>query len=468
MRRALRFTPAACCPGAAAARRRAADPVRWSSSSKELSKDNGSKSNTIKLVLMRHGQSQWNMEARFTGWADIGLTTEGEREAARAGAALRELGFEIDQCFTSMLKRSVRSAWIMMGEMGTHWVPVTPSWKLNERHYGALTGMSKPEATEKLGHDAVMRWRRSWAEPPPPIAADHPLFHALVDRRYAGAVGSHVVLPSTESLSDVSERVVGFWEAEIQPALRRGEQCLVVAHAHTLRALIKHLDRIGDDDIEELTIPTGTPLVYSLDRETLRPVRRRAMAGMRTSHVAIDEVPLTARPLDEQPCAVEQSPIVNTREIDEEALKRAAAKHETMANNGSTAAGGGKGATSIETKPYQKIKPCNTSWRVVSGPGIIEEAEVKAEHRRMGEEANFGGTMVFLSEAMLKVSGDGRTEGRTGGWMDGWTEERKNGRADGAGLLLHLEGLLYTNDNNKHTVPNACVILFPPAAFPRA
>ena len=193
------------------------------------SKANASTSDTIKLVLMRHGQSRWNMEARFTGWADIGLTTEGEKEASRAGAALRELGFEIDQCFTSMLKRSVRSAWIVMSEMGTHWVPVTPSWKLNERHYGALTGMNKPEATVKLGKEKVMRWRRSWAEPPPPIDASHPLFHKLVDRRYAAAVGSHVVLPSTESLRDVSERVVGFWESTIQPALRRGEQCLVVS-----------------------------------------------------------------------------------------------------------------------------------------------------------------------------------------------------------------------------------------------
>jgi 2,3-bisphosphoglycerate-dependent phosphoglycerate mutase len=401
----------------------AAATRRWysnESSRRWYSKDNGSNSKTIKLVLMRHGQSRWNREARFTGWADIGLTSEGEKEAARAGAALRELGFEIDQCFTSMLKRSVRSAWIMMGEMGTHWVPVNPSWKLNERHYGALTGMSKPEATDKLGHDAVMRWRRSWAEAPPPIEADHPLFHKLVDRRYAAAVGSHVVLPSTESLRDVSERAVGFWEAEIEPALRRGEQCLVVAHAHTLRSLIKHLDCIGDDDIEELTIPTGTPLVYSLDRETLQPVRRRAMAGMRTSHVAIDEVPLTARPLDEQPCAVENSPIVNTQAIDEEALKMAAHKHESAVgkkSSGRAGGGGGGGVggggvsarggvTTIEKAPYQKIKLCNTTWRVVSGPGIIEDTEVLQRHRRVSEEegdANFGATNFYLSEALLKV-----------------------------------------------------------------
>ena len=353
----------------------------------------GASGSTIKLVLMRHGQSRWNQEARFTGWADIGLTSEGEKEAARAGAALRELGFEIDQCYTSMLKRSVRSAWIMMGELGTHWVPVTPTWNLNERHYGALTGMSKPEATAKLGNEAVMRWRRSWSDPPPPIEADHPLFHKLVDRRYANAVGSHVVLPATESLRDVSDRVVGFWDSTIEPALRRGEQCLVVAHAHTLRSLIKYLDEIDEKDIEELTIPTGTPLVYSLDRTTLKPVRRRAMTGMRTSHLAIDDVPEIVSPLDEN-CAVEKSQVVSTQTIGEEALKQAAA-HTNACDEAGT-------QKSIEAAPYEKIKLCNRTWRVLSGPGIIEDAEVLQEHRKMGEESSYGASMVFLSESVLK------------------------------------------------------------------
>ena len=164
-----------------------------------------------------------------------------------------------------------------------------------------------------------------------------------------------------------------------------------MAHAHTLRSLIKHLDDISEEDIESLTIPTGTPLVYSLDRETLKPVRRRAMAGMRTSHVAIDEVPEITRPFDEL-CAVETAPIVETQTIGREALQKAAARHDTLTQKGK----------SLEDTPYEKIKLCNKSWRIMSGPGIIEDAKIKEEHRRLGEDANFGGTMVFLTEDMLR------------------------------------------------------------------
>lgn len=188
-----------------------------------------------------------------------------------------------------------------------------------------------------------------------------------------------------------------------------------MAHAHTLRSLIKHLDDISEEDIESLTIPTGTPLVYSLDRETLKPVRRRAMAGMRTSHVAIDEVPEITRPFDEL-CAVETAPIVETQTIGREALQKAAARHDTLTQNqGKSGGAGGLGHKTIEDTPYEKIKLCNKSWRIMSGPGIIEDAKIKEEHRRLGEDANFGGTMVFLTEDMLRDmrrrpgGGDGQT-----------------------------------------------------------
>lgn len=325
--------------------------------------------NTIKLVLMRHGQSKWNADMRFTGWADIGLTTEGEDQAARAGAALNAMGFEFDCVFTSMLKRSVRSAWIMLGEAQMHWVPVTPTWALNERHYGALTGMSKPEATERLGHDMVMSWRRSWTAAPPPIEADHPLFGRLVDRRYASALKDDEVsvLPSTESLEQCSQRVVSFWNSTVVPALRAGDRPLIVAHAHTIRALIKHIDHISNTDIEELTIPTGTPLVYSLDRDTLEPVRRRAMADHQTSHEELlSAFPRTDAESEGLGFCVESSAVVSPHTISQTSLD-ARIQH-------------------IEGMPFKPIKICNKTWRVVSGPGVIEECELHNEFRRLGEK----------------------------------------------------------------------------------
>jgi 2,3-bisphosphoglycerate-dependent phosphoglycerate mutase len=359
------------------------------------SKEALAKQDSVKLVLMRHGQSKWNATSRFTGWADIGLTPEGEGEAARAGAALRELGFEIDRCFTSMLKRSIRTAWIIMGEMQMHWVPVTQTWALNERHYGALTGMSKPEAMAKLGADDVGRWRRSWQARPPPIEADHPLFHRLVDRRYGSdrtAPGSghglSVKLPSAESLEDVSRRVVELWDDELGPCLRRGEQVLVVAHAHTLRALIKHIDGISNEEIEELTIPTGTPLVYTLNRRTLEPLNRRAMAGISTSQGAGGD----AKCAFELP--VEEMPVVPTDQITE------AAQLE---------------GRKLEGAPYKPITICNRTWRVLSGPGVIEDAEVLHEYRKVADEANasmYGGSMIYLSEALLGSMRSGRVPAR--------------------------------------------------------
>lgn len=322
---------------------------------------------TIKLVLMRHGQSSWNAANRFTGWADIGLTSEGEDQASRAGAVLRSLNFEFDVCFTSMLKRSVRSAWILLGEAQQHWVPVQPSWRLNERHYGALTGMSKSEATSKLGHDMVMGWRRSWGSAPPPIQADHPLFNSLVDRRYAGVLGSGPSeIPSTESLEHCSHRVVHFYEHVVKPALYRGQRPLVVAHAHTIRAIIKHLDQIPDDDIESLTIPTGVPLIYSLDQQTLEPVRRRAMV----------DVQAFAEELGND--SVENSAVVPTESLSTEAAQR-----------------------HIEGVPYQPIRVCNKSWRILSGPGITEDVATLSRHRRVVDDLPEHSGMVYLTDSLL-------------------------------------------------------------------
>lgn len=314
------------------------------------------------LVLMRHGQSSWNHANRFSGWADIGLTIQGEQEAAKAGAALSNLKVEFDVVFTSVLKRSVRTAWILLGEAQQHWVRVIPNWALNERHYGALTGMSKLHATETLGRDAVMKWRRSWSNAPPPIEEGHPLFHDLVDRRYSSRDGAHSVLPSTESLSQVTRRAVDYYENEIVPAMRRGERPLIVAHAHTIRGLVKHLDSISDIDIEKLVIPTGTPLIYSLDRVTLKPVSRRIMT---------DDPHILADTLIERPgggvSLIENSEVVPTHTISDSIV--------TDHGEGSTVEG-----------DMQPIKVCNRTWRVVSGPGVTEDLKLLAQHRSVVDE----------------------------------------------------------------------------------
>ena len=211
------------------------------------------------LVLLRHGQSQWNLENRFTGWWDVDLTDRGIAEAKAAGALLATKGFDFDRCFTSLLTRAIKTLDLALEEMGRLWLPVAKDWRLNERHYGGLTGLNKQEMIDRVGEAQVKIWRRSFDVPPPPLDADSP-YAVAADRRYAG-----LDVPNTESLKTTIERVLPYWEAEIAPALRAGERVLVVAHGNSLRALEKHLSGISDDDIVGLEIPTGQPIVYELD-----------------------------------------------------------------------------------------------------------------------------------------------------------------------------------------------------------
>ena len=212
------------------------------------------------LILVRHGQSQWNLENRFTGWIDVDLTEAGEREAMAAGRELAR--FDVDMAFTSVLKRAVRTLWIMLDAMDRMWLPVVRSWRLNERHYGALQGLDKSETAERYGEKQVRDWRRSYATPPPGLDPDDPA-HPRRDRRYAGVpVGA---LPSAESLADTLERVLPCWTGEIAPRIERGETVLIAAHGNSLRALVKHLDGLSEDEVIELNIPTGMPLLYEFD-----------------------------------------------------------------------------------------------------------------------------------------------------------------------------------------------------------
>jgi 2,3-bisphosphoglycerate-dependent phosphoglycerate mutase len=210
------------------------------------------------LVLLRHGQSQWNLENRFTGWWDVDLSAAGEAEARSAGQLLAERGFDFDRCFTSVLTRAIRTLDLVLGAMDRLWLPVAKDWRLNERHYGALTGLNKAEMIAKVGAEQVQIWRRSFDIAPPPMPDDSP-YNVAGDRRYAG-----VAIPRSESLKDTIARALPCYEAEIGPALRRGERVLVSAHGNSLRALEKHLSSIGDDDIVGLEIPTGEPIVYEL------------------------------------------------------------------------------------------------------------------------------------------------------------------------------------------------------------
>ena len=220
-----------------------------------------------KLVLLRHGESDWNRENRFTGWTDVDLSERGIGEARTAGRLLREGGWRFDLAFTSVLRRAIRTLWLVLEEMELHWVPVEKSWRLNERHYGALQGLNKAETAAKFGDAQVLAWRRSYDVPPPALEPSDPR-HAAEDPRYAG-LGS-AELPLTECLKDTVARVLPYWNGTIAPAVRAGRQVLVAAHGNSLRALVKHLDGISDGDIVGLNIPTGVPLVYELD-PALRP-----------------------------------------------------------------------------------------------------------------------------------------------------------------------------------------------------
>lgn len=219
------------------------------------------------LVLLRHGQSQWNLENRFTGWTDVGLTALGEEEARRAGRQLREEGYSFDLCFTSRQRRAILTADLALDEMDLLWIPVVRHWRLNERHYGSLQGLNKAETAAEYGEDQVHLWRRSYDIPPPALDRDDPR-HPAHDPVYRDLAPD--LLPATESLQAVVERMLPFWHDSIVPALRDGRRPLVSAHGNSLRALVKHLDGISDDEIPALNIPTGVPLVYRLDENMER------------------------------------------------------------------------------------------------------------------------------------------------------------------------------------------------------
>jgi 2,3-bisphosphoglycerate-dependent phosphoglycerate mutase len=221
-----------------------------------------------KLVLCRHGQSDWNLKNLFTGWTDVDLTERGNQEAIEAGRLLHELGYEFDIAYTSVLKRAIRTLWHIQDQMNLMWIPVIRDWRLNERHYGGLQGLNKAETAAKYGDDQVHIWRRSYDIPPPALEADDER-HPAHDPRYAGIEG----LPATESLATTLERVLPCWDEVIAPELRAGKNVLIAAHGNSLRALVKMLDSVSDDEITGFNIPTGIPLAYELDDE-LKPVSR--------------------------------------------------------------------------------------------------------------------------------------------------------------------------------------------------
>jgi 2,3-bisphosphoglycerate-dependent phosphoglycerate mutase len=220
------------------------------------------------LILLRHGQSQWNLEDRFTGWVDVDLTAQGEAEAKKGGELIKAAGLSIDRCFTSVLTRAIRTSWLALWAAGQTFVPEVKDWRLNERHYGGLTGLNKTETAAKHGADQVKVWRRSYDVPPPPLAPGGE-FDFSKDRRYAGAV-----LPDTESLATTLVRVQPYWEAEIAPCLAHGETVLVAAHGNSLRAIVKLLFAVPDAAIVGVEIPTGNPLVVELDAG-LKPTAAR-------------------------------------------------------------------------------------------------------------------------------------------------------------------------------------------------
>ena len=222
-----------------------------------------------KIVLIRHGESTWNLENRFTGWTDVDLTPTGEAQARQAGRLLKAEGYEFDMAFTSVLRRAIRTLWLALDEMERHWLPVTNSWRLNERHYGALQGLNKAETAKKYGDDQVLAWRRSYDVPPPALEPSDPRWEGG-DLRYAPMAPAQP--PLTECLKDTVARVVPYWNDTLAPAIRSGQRIVVAAHGNSIRALIKYLDEVSDADIVGLNIPNGIPLVYELDAN-LKPIR---------------------------------------------------------------------------------------------------------------------------------------------------------------------------------------------------
>jgi len=239
-----------------------------------------------KVVLLRHGESKWNKENRFTGWTDVDLSEKGLLEAHSAGELLKNEGYTFDMAYTSVLKRAIRTLWITLDVMNLMWIPVVRSWRLNERHYGALQGLNKAETAAKYGDEQVFIWRRSYTTPPDELAQNDERNPAN-DRRYNKLKPEE--MPLTECLKDTVARVLPFWEKEIAPAVKSGKQILIAAHGNSIRALVKILDEVSDDDIAQVNIPTGVPLVYELD-ENLKPVRHYFLGDQEAIKAAMDAV----------------------------------------------------------------------------------------------------------------------------------------------------------------------------------
>ena len=241
---------------------------------------------THTLVLVRHGQSTWNLENRFTGWTDVDLSPQGREEAKRAGQLLKEGGYGFDLAYTSVLRRAIKTLWAVLGELELEWIPVRNAWELNERHYGALQGLNKAETAAKFGEAQVKIWRRSYDVPPPPLEESDPR-HPKNDPRYRGLPAK--ALPLTESLKETVERMIPFWHAELVPQIKSGKRLIIAAHGNSLRALIKYLDGVSEKDIVEMNVPTGIPLVYTLD-ENLRPISSKYLGDPEAAKKAAEAV----------------------------------------------------------------------------------------------------------------------------------------------------------------------------------
>ena len=244
-----------------------------------------------KLVLLRHGQSRWNEENRFTGWKDIRLSEKGVQEALEAARLLKEGGYTFDQAYTSYLSRAIRTLWYVLEELDLMWIPVQNSWRLNERHYGALQGLNKAETVERHGADQVQIWRRSFDTPPPPMKMDDP-HQPRFDRRYSDV--DPALLPLSESLKDTIARFMPCWNQDIAPRVREGRRVIIAAHGNSLRALVKYLDNVSDDEITELNIPTGIPLVYELDAN-LKPIKHYYLGDPEAARKAAEAVAAQTR-----------------------------------------------------------------------------------------------------------------------------------------------------------------------------
>ena len=241
----------------------------------------------LKLILLRHGESIWNLENRFTGWTDVDLSDNGIRQAHKAGQLLKDGGYSFDVTFTSVLKRAIRTSWIVLDEMDLMWIPVYRSWRLNERHYGTLQGLYKQATVEKYGYEQVQKWRRSYDIRPPALDKTDRR-HPGYDPRYAH-LKEEDELPAAECLKDTLNRVLPYWHGTIEPCLRDGKKVLVSAHGNSLRALVKHLDNISDDEISGLNIPTGFPLVYELD-DNLKAINHYYLGDKETIKNATEAV----------------------------------------------------------------------------------------------------------------------------------------------------------------------------------